>query len=131
MFFSLMDFTHIPGFRDGHLLLYLHNEKHLYMQTHDRSGQIEYICYEHVVPVGYRVDNNEKIKKCSAKTIKRDGRCRRNAVVHQNHPNHELIFKDLQSLNAMKLKCRSLAEWCPNSSHKISAKEIFMIELSK
>lgn len=125
-----MEYSYVQGFREGNDLLYLHDEKHLFVQKHNRNGQIEYTCYQQLLNQEYST-NVPPITECTAKSIVRDGRCRRNAVAHQDHPNHELVFADLKSLNAMKEKCRNLKEWCPNSSHKISAKEIFMVELSK
>lgn len=131
-----MEFSYIQGFHGG-MLLYLHEEKHLFVKSHDRNGQVEFICYEETLSKEkYKNDEvatqgQQKKTKCTAKSFVRDNHCRRNKIQHQVHPDHELVYQDLQTLNAVKEKCKLLAEWCPLSSHKISSKEIFLVELSK
>lgn len=124
-----MEFSYIQGFH-GSTLLYIHEEKHLFMKTNDRNGRTEYICYEVALSKEKYRYEEPKIK-CNARASTKQNMCKRNKVEHQQHANHELVFRDLQTLNAIKEKCRLLSEWCPSSAHKISAKEIFMIELAK
>lgn len=137
-----MDYTYIEGFHGG-TLVYLHEEKHLFYHTNDRNGQIEYSCYEKMLPTEYsqpcndqmanRQHNVEKKKmRCSAKIfVNGENVCRRNKMQHYSHANHHLVFLDLKTLHEIKEKCRFLFEWCPLSAYKMSAKEIFMIELAK
>lgn len=133
LFFNRMNFTFIEGLHGG-TLVYLHEENHLFYHTNDRNGQNEYTCYETILPEEYCSTKGEKEKKlrCSAKIfINKENICRRNKMQHYNHPNHDLAFRDLKTLHEIKEKCRFLSEWCPISAHKISAKEIFMVELAK
>lgn len=132
-----MDYTLIEGFHGG-TLVYLHQEKHLFYHTNDRNGQAEYSCYETILPEEYHCNEHgekqqEKKKiRCSAKIfINNENTCRRNKMEHHDHSNHDLLFRDLKTLHEIKEKCRFLSEWCPISAHKISAKEIFMVELAK
>lgn len=131
-----MNYTNIEGFH-GSTLVYLHDEKHLFFHTKNRNGQDEYNCYENILPAEYSQSNQmndtgkEKLR-CSAKIfINGEKVCRRNKIQHKDHGNHDLTFRDLKTLHEIKEKCRFLSEWCPLSAHKISVKEIFMVELAK
>lgn len=124
-----MEFTYIKGFRGGSLL-YLHQEKHLFYQTHNRDGRLEFSCYDNNLPKDYK-SSEQQSRKCNAKVIVKEDICRRNNTDHQCHANHELVFRDLQTLNEIKERCQKVSEWCPISAHKISAKEIFMTMLAK
>lgn len=122
----------IQGFHDGHDLLYFPSEDHLFYQSHVRAGQVEYTCYEKCRPGQYASPEGQSPdSKCTAKVIVKDGKSRRNQTRHTKHENHGLIFRDLQTLNTVKDKCRKLSEWCPLSSSKVSAKELLSIELAK
>lgn len=126
-----MEYTYIQGFKDGpHRLIYLHREKHLFCYKYERSGQIEYTCYQSMLPNDYKSDSEHN---CTARIIvnNNDKQCRRNNVAHTNHQNHELVFRDLQTLNAVREKSRKISEWCPLSASKVSAKEILAMELAK
>lgn len=119
--------TLIQGFHEGHPLLYFHDEKHVFFQSHVRSGQVEYTCYEKSRPEQYVTSNEPTAHpKCTAKVV-----LRRNSIQHQCHANHELIFHDLQTLAAVKEKSRQLSEWLPLSSSKVSANELLAMELAK
>lgn len=128
-----MEYTLIQGIHDGpHPLLYSHDEKRLYHFTNDRSGRIEYTCYDHLLRQEYKSSIGAHLK-CTARAMLQNNDCMRNGIAHKcdhNH-NHELAFRDLQTLNAVREKCRLLSEWCPLSASKVSAKELLAIELAK
>lgn len=127
-----MQYELIQGFHDSaHQLLYAPGEKHLYVQKYNRSGQLEFICYESILPQEYRNKNEPNHSNCTARAILRENICYRNQISHQGHQNHELVYRDLKTLNAVKEKCKKLVEWCPLSAAKISAKELLAVELSK
>lgn len=125
-----MEHSFVSGFHSG-TLMYLHEEKHLFRKVNDRKGQEEWMCYESILPQMYRLNELDPPTKCTAKTFRIENLLRRNQIAHSHHHDHELVFRDLVSLEAMKEKCRKLAEWCPLSSYRIPAKEIFMTELAK
>lgn len=128
----MSDYAFIQGFHEGHPLIYLQKEKHLFFQSNVRSGQIEYTCYEKFRSDRYKSSNHQEAhSKCTARVFVKDGIVRRSSFQHTNHENHELIFRDLQTLEAVKEKSQKLLEWCPFSSSKVSAKELLAIELSK
>lgn len=129
--YRTMEYSLIQGFSDGpHKLLYLHRENHLFYHTNNRSGQDEYTCYDHLLREDYKSENNHS--KCTARVFLNDQKqCRRNRIAHNAHQNHELAFRDLKTLNAVKEKCRLLQEWCPLSATKVSAKELLAVELAK
>lgn len=125
-----MEYTLIQGFSDGpHKLLYLHREKHLFYHTNNRCGRDEYTCYDNKLREEYKSGNGHQ--KCTARIFLTDDGCRRNSIAHVDHQDHELAFRDLETLNAVKDKCRLLREWCPLSACKISAKELLAVEMSR
>lgn len=129
---TMSNHTIIQGFHEGHPLLYLQEERHLFVRSNERSGQVEYACYEKHRSNRYKNPNHqEENSNCTARVFLKDGVVRRNSIQHKNHENHELIFRDLQTLNAVKEKSRMLLEWCPLSSSKVSAKELLATELAK
>lgn len=117
---SGLEHSFVKGFRDGNLLLYI--EKHLYYKTNDREGgQKDYACYEKIL---------DKNHKCQSRAhINAEKGCWLNQFPHR-HANHEITFNDLKSLEAMRKKCRFLAENYP-SANKISVREIFLSEMNK
>lgn len=125
-----MEHSFVSGFHSG-TLLYLHKEKRLFRKVNDRKGQEEWMCYHSILPKRYQLNEPTDYTKCKAKTFVTADLLRRNNIVHNHRCDHELVYRDLKSLEAMKEKCRQLAEWCPLSSFRIPAKEIFMTELAK
>lgn len=125
-----MEHSFVSGFHSG-TLLYLHGEKHLFRKVNDRNGQEEWMCYESILPQIYQLNEPNPHTKCTAKTFRKTNSLRRNQTSHSHQHDHERVFRDLVSLEAMKEKCKQLAEWCPLSSYRIPAKEIFMTELAK
>lgn len=124
-----MEYKLIQGFREGqHKLLYLIAENHLFYHTHNRSGQDEYSCYEHLLRDDYKTGNHSS---CRARVTLKNNVCWRNSTAHNGHPDHFLAFRDLETLCAIKEKCRLLSDWCPLSASKISAKELLSVELAK
>lgn len=112
------------GFRDGDLLLYSHFEKKLFYKTNDRlNGQQDYACYENIMNKGCN---------CKARLhLRADNSCERNKQLHIDHENHEITFRDMESLDAMREKCRYLIKHYPASAQKIPVKEIFLSEMIK
>lgn len=131
-----MNYTRIEGFRGG-TLVYLQEEKHLFYHTNDRNNHAEYCCYENILPNEYSKVNREggsekKKLRCPAKVfVSGENVCRRNKMQHHDHGNHDFVFRDLTTLHETKEKCRFLSQWCPLSAFRISAREIFMVELAK
>lgn len=125
---QLEDFCYIVGFSGGSLL-YLKSEKRLFTRKNKNPirGKVYWTCYDPII----KTDN--KINPCGARCTfdVKTGECWRNDVLHSVHRNHELIYHDLLSLNAMKDHCRYLAKNFPISAHKIPIKEIFLAEMAK
>lgn len=116
-------YSFTKGFHDGNLLVYLPEEKHLYYKTNDRpSGQQDYACYEKILNKGHNCKSRFHLSA--------DMSCWKNNVPHSDHENHELTFKDMQTLDDMRKKCRYIVDNFP-SAHKIPLKEIFMSEMVK
>lgn len=125
-----MEYETITG-SNGKSILYYFNS-HLYVRkSSSRDGNILYLeCYE--ASLSKNKDNNGNFKVCGARLqIDQSTKlCEANGTCHK-HENHEVKFRDLVSLNAMKEKCRYLAEHFPFSSRKIPVKEIFLLEMAK
>lgn len=121
-----MDYVVIKGFHSG-MLLYVPSEKHLYVRKSSRNGTVYLTCYDTIIS---KNDINNEVF-CSARCHLQQNTCVRTEAPHTNHENHEMIYKDLVSLNAMKDTCRLLAEWFPISAKNIPIKEIFLMEMAK
>lgn len=115
----------VIGFHGG-VLYYSAKERHLYVQRGKmRNGDPYLACYDTVF--------NKSISKCSAKRVYNTANrySRSTNPNHTKHGNHEIIYRDLVSLNNMKNQCRYLAQNFPTSAHKIPIKEIFLQEMAR
>lgn len=114
----------------GGLVYYAPDEEHLYCRKDGYNGTKYLVCYE---TVASRSKKNKKSVKCPARRHldEKSGKSSCTLSQHSSHDNHEVIYRDLVSLNAMKDRCRYLAENFPGCAHRISVKGIFLKELSK
>lgn len=122
-----MEYVAVQGRRGN--LYYVTEDKHIYVRkTLKESGRSYLVCYDSVLKK--KVAN---IEKCTARCTldEVNGLCFRNSTPHSDHENHEVAFRDLQSLNAMKDHCRYLASNFPLSARKVPIKEIFLAEMAK
>lgn len=121
--FQKMEFCYISGYSSG-CLLYLKSEKHLFVRKETKNNRTYWVCYDTI---------KSGAGSCKSRCIvdEKTKKCNRNDTPHGAHENHELDFKDLVSLNAMKDHCRYLAQNFPYSAHKIPIKAIFMAEMIK
>lgn len=133
-----MEYSIINGNREGCKLLWVPQEKYLYVKKCERSGKKTYICYNTILSSEKKKDrkenevNLEKHIKCTARvTIGENGQCNRNKIAHEPHENHQIIYEDSMLRNNIKKKCLFLRQEFPESSHKISEKEIFFGEICK
>lgn len=126
VFIFTMNYCYVIGLSGKNELLYIDKEKCLYMEHSQKNGKKYFQCYQGRLkssldyvpcPARCNVDQSTKIYT------------RTNGI--HNHKNHELEFNDLKSLNAMKDKCRWLADSVPLYAYKISVKEIFLEEMAK
>lgn len=115
----------IKGSSGKGLLLYLHDEKNLFIKKFDRNHSHYYECY-HVLQ-----RNQLDYKPCPVNCVVKEGECRRNESTHSHPTNHKILYRDMQSVNAMKETCHWLRTHCPSSAHKIPLYDIFMLEISK
>lgn len=122
---NMSNHTFIQGFSGKGLLLYLENEKNLFIEKSKQNRCTYYECY-HVLQ-----KSQPDYKPCPVRCVVEDGECRRNGRVHSHEMNHKIQYRDMQSLNAMKETCRWLREHCPSSAYKIPLYDIFMLEISK
>lgn len=115
---------------NGRTVFYEPNEKHLYCRKDGYNGTVYLVCYDTVTSKSKR--KGKKTDKCPARRHldERTGQsvCTK---AHINHGNHEIMYRDLVSLNAMKDQCRYLADNFPGYAHRISIKGIFLRELAK
>lgn len=126
---------------NGGTVYYAPNEKHLYVRKDSYRGKLYLVCHDTVLK---KTKNNKKNRKNNKKDqnkneMKCPGRCIYNPTTgaykmtrkHNHRTNHEIEYKDLVSLNAMKDLCRFLAKHLPGSAHKIPVREIFLMEMAK
>lgn len=115
----------VNGFHGG-IIYYSSKEKHLYVQRGKmRNGDLYLACYDTIL--------NKLNSQCSAKRVYNKGNrySRSTNHKHTKHGHHEIIYRDLVSLNNMKNQCRYLTQNFPTSAHKVPIKEIFLQELAK
>lgn len=129
---SLID---VPGFNGG-LLYYVPDKKHFNVREKEcDNGNMYLICHDQME---YKNEMRKSEKNRKKEVISCSGRCFMNRITGEmrltgghSHKDHELMYKDLISLNAMKNKCRFIAENFPLSAHKMSIREIFLMEMVK
>lgn len=124
-----MEYTIINGFNGGKLY-YLHQEKHLFVKKTVKNGTIYLVCYD-TIERSKDKKNDPNYVVCTARCHLIGGQIFRTRSDHKANEDHEIIFRDLISLNAMKDHCRYLAKHFPFSAHKIPVSEIFYVEMSK
>lgn len=117
----------LKGF-NGKTVYYDPKMKHLYSQYCGYKKASYLMCYE-----------DAKQKKKKGKSSNPCGGRRRldgngnswSTHEHANHKNHEITYRDLVSLNAMKERCRFLSQNYPGHAHKVSTKIIYLTEIAK
>lgn len=126
-----MEYTTIRGFRGGNLF-YVQEERNLYVRKTTKAGLSYLVCYD-TVQMKKSKQQDPHFEEYSARCTVDEGTglCWRNNSCHRDHDNHELIFRDLQSLNAMKDHCHFLATKFPLSARRIPIKDIFLAEMAK
>lgn len=124
-----MDHCFVKGYK-GSDLLYLKDEKHLFVRKCGQGGEDVFICYQTILAKNKK--KNPMELNCTARVkLTANKICTRNKIAHSNHDNHEIHFRDLESLNAIKKNCRLLQKMIPITAHKVPAKELFLQEMAK
>lgn len=117
-------FRYTKGFSDRkHDLLYLENEKHLIVRRVHDGTKVYYNCYDAL--------NGSNGCKARCTIDLKTNKCTRNYKQHNGHGNHEVTYRDMESLNEMKNHCKYLRKHFPFSATKIPIKEIFLTEMAK
>lgn len=118
----------LKGF-NGKNVYYDPKRKYLYSRNNGYKGTSYLKCFEDVK--GAKKRKKKNWKPCG-------GRRRLNANGkswsthgHAKHKNHETVYRDIISLNAMKESCRFLGENYSGQTHKISPKIIYLTEIAK
>lgn len=121
-----LDYINTNGFRGTSSLVYVISEKSLYVGKGSRNECKTFVCYQTVLN-----GKDKKQNQCSARiTIDKNDVCKRNKVQHSTHPNHENLFRDMETANSMKGLCKQLQELLGSSARKISTREIFNKKLA-
>lgn len=126
-----MNYIAIKGFRGGNLF-YIREKKRLFLRKSTKLGQTYLVCYDTVLTKNYK-KKNPSFEACPSRCVLNEstGLLRYTESSHREHDDHECIFNDLVSLNAMKDRCRYLAVNYPYSARRIPVKEIYLAEMSK
>lgn len=115
-------------------------EKNLYVTQARRNGKEEYICYQKILCKTQNKKKSKKNKKrrysssipCTARIIiDGNGKCKRNKVIHSNHDNHELIYKDFVTKNNIidrSIAIKNVLEGLPAD---VPIHDVFTHELAK
>lgn len=123
-----MEYIFVEGTREGCLMVYVPEEKNLYVYKIERNGIKEYICYQTVLTKPKKKEVQTSLQKCTARVkLINDKLCILN-MPHNCHPSHENLMHDLKKRNNMKKKCKILKSNFPIVGHRISTREIFQPE---
>lgn len=128
--FQKMEYSIIQGVREGSHLVYVAEQKLLYVFKVERNGRKTYICYQTII-CARKNDQNHDHTRCTARIVLLDDRYCEASSSHSAHVDHEIIFEDLRKRNNMKIKCHFLKEEFAEDAHKISARTIFQKEIAK
>lgn len=115
-------YSYIVGFKGRGYLLYSHNEKNLFVKKSEENNMERYECYQNVIAGSDR--------RCPVYCMVEGDKITRNDGKHC-HADHNVKYKDLVSLNAMRKTCVFLKENLPSSAFRISLYDIFLQEISK
>lgn len=118
----MTNYSYVVGFKGKSELLYSHDENNLYALKSNNELRMQYECYHN--------SNKENSPRCPVYCTVERNMVRRNNERHC-HRDHNVIYKDLLSLNAMRNTCTLLNEHCPSSAHRIPLYDIFLQEISK
>lgn len=126
-----MKFVILQGLRVGSRVLYVPQDKMLYVPKCRRRGREEFICYQTILCAQKKGNNHHQ--KCTARVIVEDlsKNCVRNKVPHSSHCNHEELMDIMETTNNIKEKCSILRNKFPLFSKKIRPKDIFYDEVAK
>lgn len=130
-----MEYQLVNGFREGSTLLYVPEEKKLYVLKVQRDpndeNSKEYICYQTILSAPKKNNQNNNELECTTRVkLQSNGLCVRN-MPHTCHNNHEDILHDMEKSNDMKTKAKILNRNFPLQAHRISTREIFQSEYVK
>lgn len=125
-------FQKVRGKRIDSWLLYVPQEKHLYVKHRVVEGKEpgeDWICYQSIL----NKKDKDQVKCTSTVHLGQNNICKQKNIrnPHTNHINHELIYKDIMSLNKIKTDCINAKVVSDGVAMKISASDIFTRELSK
>lgn len=126
-----MEYRWVKGFRKGSNLVYMTNQKMLYVSKIERNGAREYICHQTVLSAPKKKGGQGNHPSCTARIrILPDGTCEEMSQ-HECHGNHETILQDMDKFNNMKRKSQTLKEDHEEDAHRIPARHIYQREIAK
>lgn len=119
----------ISSSRSDGFLLWSAKEKHLYYkkQTH-KNGKEDWICYQ-----GMIIKTQKTAMQCTSRLLvdRSNLTAFRKRILHSDHENHLLIYKDLLTRTKIVTDCVQLKQLCEGLSMDIRANDIFTRELAK
>lgn len=115
----------------GGEMLYVPNEKMLYVYDCTRNDKRMFVCYQTVLANKKKKDHSIHSKCTSSVRLLPNGSCERMNVhiPHTTHPNHEIIAADKRKTQSMKEKCEYLKVNFTEDAHKIPNRRIFQREI--
>lgn len=121
---DFLTFEETAGRRRGSKLVWVFEEKNLYIFKEERGGRKEYLCYQN------KIDPNNV--KCSARRIiDPSGKMTTGALSHSAHPNHEMFYKDLKTRSDVINGCTAAARALDHLHVTVPNQQIFTRELAK
>lgn len=121
-------FKFISGFRRNSKLLYVEDEKFLYVKkkSNKKNNKDLYICYQSIMIK----NKNLSIVKCTAGVILvSTSKCKRNSVQHSHHENHEMLYLKFTTRKLMVDDCINLNTLGYGSN--VSSRVIFTKAIAK
>lgn len=117
--------------RDGQLL-YVPLQKCLFVKKSTTKNWTDYICYQTILVKNKKTNANKTIPCCTSRVqINSSGICTAKTKAHEQHENHELIYRDMKSKNAYIDQVIHIGEHLDDLPIEVSNRDLFTRELSK
>lgn len=117
----------------GGEMVYVQDEKMLYVLKRDGNGAPSYICYQTVLTDRKKKDNSSHIGCTARIRLLANGKCERMNlhIPHTAHPDHQILAADKNKMQNIKERCQYLKKNFPEDAHTIPNKRIFQREAMK
>lgn len=120
---NFLTYQEIEGRRRGSRLMWVFEDKYLYVKKDTRSGKRVYSCYQNQI--------DPKAKCASRRFIDENGIMTTNWITHTPHHDHTSIYEDLKTRSNIIDSCVEASNALRDLHVTIPNQQIFTRELAK